>query len=86
MVGRFITAYGAYGFGSFSASRYEVSDAQMNKICVERSSMLANFYDEAKEVLRKNWAFVERLAAALVEKDTVLYDELVALREQSLAA
>ena len=48
--------------------------------------MLANFYDEAKEVLRKNWAFVERLAAALVEKDTVLYDELVALREQSLAA
>lgn len=47
--------------------------------------MLARCYEEAKEVLRKNWAFVERVAAALVERDTLVFEEIAELRRESAA-
>ena len=38
--------------------------------------MLSRFYEEAKTVLRKNWTFVEKIAAELVKKDTLLYEDI----------
>ena len=54
---------------------------QDDRILVERNAMLSRCYEEAKAVLRKNWAFVEKLAAALVERNTLVYEDIIALRE-----
>ena len=47
--------------------------------------MLARCYEEAKDVLRRNWAFVEKLAAALVERDTLVFEEIAELRKEMAA-
>ena len=72
IVQRFITDYAASGFALFHPDNHfsVTSEWHDDKIVTERSAMLARCYEEAKEVLRKTWAFVERVAAALVERDT----------------
>ena len=61
------------------------SELHDDKIVTERSAMLARCYEEAKEVLRKNWAFVEKVAAALVERDTLVFEEIAELRRKITA-
>ena len=43
--------------------------------------MLSRFYEEAKSILRENWTFVEKLAEALVERDTLIFEEIAELRK-----
>ena len=87
IVQRFITDYAASGFALFHPDNHFnlTSDPHDDRIITERSAMLARCYEEAKEVLRKNWAFVERVAAALVERDTLVFEEIAELRRESAA-
>lgn len=87
IVQRFITDYAASGFALFHPDNHfnVTSELHDDKIVTERSAMLARCYEEAKEVLRKNWAFVERVAAALVERDTLVFEEIAELRRESVA-
>ncbi len=84
---RFITDYAASGFALFHPDNHfnVTSELHDDKIVTERSAMLARCYEEAKEVLRKNWAFVEKLAAALVERDTLVFEEIDELRRELAA-
>lgn len=43
--------------------------------------MFERMYEQAKEVLHAHWHKVELLAAALVERGTLLYDEVEELFE-----
>ena len=83
IVQRFITDYAASGFALFHPDNHFslTSELHDDKIVTERSAMLARCYEEAKEVLRKNWIFVEKVAAALVERDTLVFEEIADLRQ-----
>ena len=87
IVQRFIVDYAASGFALFHHDNHDgiSSCNQEDGITAERSAMLARCYEEAKDVLRKNWAFVEKLAAALVERDTLVYEEIVELHKEIVA-
>ena len=78
IVQRFVADYAASGFALFKPDNMFNLDSisQNEKIVAERSSMLSRFYEEAKTVLRKNWTFVEKIAAELVKKDTLLYEDI----------
>ncbi len=82
---RFITEYAVGGYGLLRpVNRYCIESPQQDeKIIVERSAMLARCYEETKDLLRKHWAFVERLAAELVKRDTLVYEEIIALRDET---
>ena len=84
---RFETDYGVSGFGLLHAGEHWAveSERQGENIVAERGAMLSRFYEEAKRVLRGNWAFVERLAAELVARDTLIYEDIVALHAQMAA-
>ena len=45
--------------------------------------MLSRFYEDAKTLMRENWAFVEKLAERLVEKDTIIFEDIVALKKEA---
>ncbi len=80
IVERFVTNYGVSGFDQLRfCSRPLTSEMQDDRVLVERNAMLSRCYEEAKAVLRKNWAFVEKLAAALVEHNTLVYEDIIAL-------
>ena len=80
IVERFVTSYGVSGFEQLRfAHRALTSEMQDDRVLVERNAMLARCYEEAKAVLRKNWAFVEKLASALVERNTLVYEDIIAL-------
>lgn len=85
IVQRFIADYAASGFALFYHDNRDKieSNMQQDSITAERSAMLSRFYEEAKEVLRKDWSFVEKLAAALVERDTLIFEEIAELRKES---
>lgn len=87
IVQRFITDYAASGFALFHPDNHYnlTSELHDDKIITERGAMLTRCYEEAKEVLRKNWPFVEKLAAALVEHDTLVFEEIAELRKNSAA-
>ena len=78
IVQRFVADYAASGFALFKPDNMFNLDSisQNEKIVAERSSMLSRFYEEAKTILRKNWTFVEKIAAELVKKDTLLYEDI----------
>ena len=79
---RFVTSYGVSGFENLRfCSCTLTSEMQDDRILVERNQMLARCYEEAKAILRKNMAFLETLAAALVERNTLVYEDVIALRE-----
>lgn len=87
IVERFIKSYAISGFGLYySKNHYGLdSEAQNNKIIVERGAMLTRFYEEAKEILVKNRAFLEELANVLAEKETLELEEISALRQKVVA-
>ena len=83
IVQRFIVDYAASGFALYyfdNRARIK-SDIQQDSITAERSAMLSRFYEEAKSILRENWTFVEKLAEALVERDTLIFEEIAELRK-----
>lgn len=79
--------YAASGFALFHHDNHDgiSSCNQEDGITAERSAMLARCYEEAKDVLRRNWAFVEKLAASLVERDTLVFEEIAELRREMAA-
>ena len=87
IVQRFIVDYAASGFALFHHDNRDNIDSriQEDSITAERSAMLSRCYEEAKDILRKNWAFVEKLAAALVERDTLVFEEIIELRNEMAA-
>lgn len=87
IVQRFIVDYAASGFALFYHDNHDgiSSCNQEDGITAERSAMLSRCYEEAKEVLRKNWAFVEKVAAALIERDTLVFEEIAELRKKMAA-
>ena len=83
IVEQMITKHVASGFGFYCMEQMRdngiVSAAQNDKIVVERSAMIVRCYEEAKELLRSYWAFVEKLATELLKRETLLYEEIQAL-------
>ncbi|MCD8293893.1 MAG: AAA family ATPase [Clostridia bacterium] len=55
------------------------SDTKRSSLETQRSVMLEDFYQEAKKLLRSNWDLVERLAQALIEKETIICADLDAI-------
>lgn len=62
IVQRFIVDYAASGFALLHHDNRESMDShiQEDSITAERSAMLSRCYEEAKDVLRKNRAFVAK--------------------------
>ncbi len=83
IIERFVTDYAASGFALFHSDNGIDSHAQEDAIAAERGAMLARFYEDAKALMRDNWAFVEKLAAKLVEKDTIIFEDIVALKKEA---
>ena len=85
------TEFEGVGYGKFKMSVAQAVIEHLKPIQEKFSYYISNedyikaCYEEAKEVLRKNWAFVEKLAAALVERDTLVFEEIAELREGSAA-
>ncbi len=79
---RFVTDYGTQGFAClFGVEHWTVdSERHADDITMVRNAMLERCYEEAKAILRSNWAFVETLSRKLVEKNTLIYEEIVALK------
>ena len=83
---RFVTDYGMSGFELLRPdNRTLTAEGHDERVVVGRNAMLARCYEEAKDVLRRNWAFVEKLAAALVERDTLVFEEIDELRREMAA-
>ena len=83
---RFVTDYGMSGFELLRPdTRTLTAEGHDERVVVGRNAMLARCYEEAKDVLRKNWTFVEKLAAALVERDTLVFEEIAELRKEIAA-
>lgn len=84
IVQRFVTEYAASGFGLAYANFFRgiTAEAHDDKIVAERNAMLARFYEQAKCVLRQNWAFVEELAAELVKRNTLIYSDIAEIRNR----
>ena len=87
IVHRFIVDYGASGLSLlYSRNREGIESArQYDSIIAERNAMLSRFYEETRSILRKNWAFVETLASELVERDTLVYEDIAELRNKLAA-
>ncbi len=87
IVEQMITKHVTSGFGLYCMEQMRgngiLSGEQNDKIVVERSAMIARCYEEAKELLRNHWAFVEKLAAELAERETLLYEEIQTLFKES---
>ena len=83
IIERFVTDYAASGFALFHSDNGIDSHAHEDAIAAERGAMLARFYEDAKALMRDNWAFVEKLAAKLVEKDTIIFEDIVALKKEA---
>lgn len=86
IIERFVTAYGMGGFELLRPRiRALAAEGHDERIVLSRNAMLARCYEEAKDVLRKNWSFVEKLASALTEKETLVFEEIVELRKEMAA-
>lgn len=79
IIERFVVSYATSGLDLIRIGRGVVSEFHDDKIVTERNRLLAQFYDEAKNILRANWSRVQKLAAALVERDTLVNDDIVAI-------
>ena len=83
---RFVTNYGMSGFELLRPGlRTLTAEGHDERVIVGRNAMLARCYEEAKDILRKNWAFVEKLVSALVERNTLIFEEIVELRKEMAA-
>lgn len=82
---RFAADYGACGFSLLHADEHWAveSEKHADEIVAERNSMLFRYYEEAKRVLRANWAHVEKIADALVGRNTLIYEEIAALWQEA---
>merc|ERR1711939_193202 len=62
-----------------------MASAKTEKIIdVEVSKIVEEAYAECKRLLTENKAFVDELTEALIEKETINYDELTAMRDSPL--
>lgn len=79
IIQRFIKDYCVSGFTYFEnhgTYRTVSSDRNDDEIVAESNAMLGRMYEEAKGILRENWDRVELLAAELVKRDTLLYEDI----------
>lgn len=76
--------YAASGFGLSSPDPvcFITASGTDEKIVTERGAMLTRFYEQAKSVLRRHWPLVEALAAELVKRDTLIYEEIRTICER----
>lgn len=79
IIQRFVKDYAVGGFSYFEnggSYRTVSSDRNDDEIVAESNAMLGRMYEEAKGILRENWDRVELLAAELVKRDTLLYEDI----------
>lgn len=81
IVQRFVKDYCVSGFAYLESGRYRTlnSERSDDEIVTESKAMLGRMYEETKSILRANWDKVELLAAELVKRDTLLYEDIVEL-------
>mgnify|MGYP004476115871 CR=1 FL=1 len=67
-------------YGGFSMYE-DQSDEQRRYVEIATTSLVEEFYRKAKEALCKNREFLERMAAALGEKDVLLASDIAAIKQ-----
>lgn len=80
---RLVMNYGVSGFRFMYCKNFKmlVPYQKIDDSMDEVNRMFERMYEQAKEVLHAHWHKVELLAAALVERGTLLYDEVEELFE-----
>ena len=78
IVRQFVMSYGTSGFRFLYCKNYQalVPYQKIDEAMDETNRVLERMYEQAKDVLRAHWQQVEQLAAALIERGTLLYDEV----------
>lgn len=78
IIQRFVADYADCGMKLYRPNMRNIicSDALDDRIVSERGTMLARYYDESKQILRKHWNAVEKLAALLVERNSLFGEEI----------
>ncbi len=72
---------------SYVSREYESdSDNSRNARNMQQTSMLEDFYNNTKKLLRNNWDLVERVAAALIREETLICDDLDAIYADYVSA
>jgi cell division protease FtsH len=71
----YVCAYGMSDAGLINQNAFK-SDRDIKEEC---SKLLQKLYDEAKEILEKNKSLLERIANALLEKETLKENDLDAI-------
>ena len=74
---------GTHGIGLVDPTpgRVEPSDAYRNDVERVVHSALERYIFKARDILLKNKAFLEKITEALIEKKTLLYSDIRAIRE-----
>ena len=87
IVQRFVSAYGASGFRYLflGGHRVIISYKKVDEYVDESNVMLARMYEEAKGIVRANWSFLERIASELVQRETLIYEDLDKIRRDMAA-
>lgn len=87
IVQRFVSEYGASGFKffSFSGRRVAMSSRKVDEYVDESNAMLARMYEEVKGIVRANWSFLECVVAELVQRETLIYEDLDKIRRDMAA-
>lgn len=82
IVQRFVSDYGVSGFKflSFGARHVAMSGRKVDEYVDESNAMLARMYEEVKGIVRANWEFVECIAKGLIERETLIYEDLDNIR------
>ncbi len=79
IVGRFARCISAYGFEYFEdySSSHKKEDELSSRVAHE----VSNYYLKAKEIIAKNREFLDKLVQALLEKETLLTDDVQAIKQ-----
>ncbi|MCQ2556230.1 MAG: AAA family ATPase, partial [Clostridia bacterium] len=78
IVERFVANYAAYGFYYYHYAGYrrDASEKTLTKQDDTIQLQLQHYYDDAKKILINNREFLDKMAAFLVEKETITYNDI----------
>ncbi len=76
-----ITENAVCGFANMEFSIISTSESLRSRIEALASAEMERYYFKVKDILIKNKAFLEKVTAALIEKETLLYSDIKAIKE-----
>ncbi len=84
-----VTEFCSHGFALHDADPQHYSYNPSQDLVSKRESIVAaemeDYYTKTKLIIRENWDFLDKVAQALIEKQTITYKDIAEIRN-SLAA